>query len=46
MMVHDGEYAFKNGRKKFEIEEWSIPWKMIQKMILIKHKKEVLQPKY
>ncbi|RCK63534.1 Elongator complex protein 4 [Candida viswanathii] len=25
MMVHDGEYAFKNGRKKFEIEEWSIP---------------------
>ncbi|EMG49469.1 ELP4 Elongator complex protein 4 [Candida maltosa Xu316] len=25
MMVHNGEYAFKNGRKKFEIEEWSIP---------------------
>lgn len=25
MMVHDGEYAFKNGRKKFEIDEWSIP---------------------
>lgn len=25
MMVHDGEYAFKNGRKKFEIEEWGIP---------------------
>lgn len=25
MMIHDGEYAFKNGRKKFEIEEWGIP---------------------
>lgn len=25
MMVYDGEYAFKNGRKKFEIEEWGIP---------------------
>jgi elongator complex protein 4 len=25
MMVIKGEYAFKNGRKKFEIEEWGIP---------------------
>lgn len=25
MMVHDGEYAFKNGRKRFEIEPWGIP---------------------
>ncbi|KAM9906957.1 hypothetical protein OXX69_006600 [Metschnikowia pulcherrima] len=25
MMVTNGEYAFKNGRKKFEIEEWGIP---------------------
>jgi len=25
MMIHNGEYAFKNGRKKFEIEEWGIP---------------------
>lgn len=25
MMIHDGEFAFKNGRKKFEIEEWGIP---------------------
>ncbi|KAK7678200.1 hypothetical protein QCA50_018766 [Cerrena zonata] len=25
MMVYEGEYAFKNGRKKFEIEEWGIP---------------------
>ena len=25
MMVHDGEYAFKNGKKKFEIEVWGIP---------------------
>lgn len=25
MMVRNGEYAFKNGRKKFEIEEWGIP---------------------
>lgn len=25
MMVRHGEYAFKNGRKKFEIEEWGIP---------------------
>lgn len=25
MMIHEGEYAFKNGRKKFEIEEWGIP---------------------
>lgn len=25
MMVRKSEYAFKNGRKKFEIEEWSIP---------------------
>lgn len=25
MMVANGEYAFKNGRKKFEIEEWGIP---------------------
>lgn len=25
MLIHDGEYAFKNGRKKFEIEEWGIP---------------------
>ncbi|CCE86080.1 Piso0_005729 [Millerozyma farinosa CBS 7064] len=25
MMVRQSEYAFKNGRKKFEIEEWSIP---------------------
>lgn len=25
MTIHDGEYAFKNGRKKFEIEEWGIP---------------------
>lgn len=25
MMIHNGEYAFKNGRKRFEIEEWGIP---------------------
>lgn len=25
MMVRVGEYAFRNGRKKFEIEEWGIP---------------------
>lgn len=25
MMIYEGEYAFKNGRKKFEIEEWGIP---------------------
>lgn len=25
MMVQHGVYAFKNGRKRFEIEEWSIP---------------------
>lgn len=25
MMIHDGEFAFKNGRKKFEIEDWGIP---------------------
>lgn len=25
MTIHQGEYAFKNGRKKFEIEEWGIP---------------------
>ncbi|CAK7894350.1 elongator complex protein 4 [[Candida] anglica] len=25
MMVHDGEYAFRNGKKKFEIEPWGIP---------------------
>lgn len=25
MMVRDGEHAFRNGRKKFEIEEWGIP---------------------
>ncbi|CAI5756990.1 unnamed protein product [Candida verbasci] len=25
MLVHYGEYAFKNGRKRFEIEEWGIP---------------------
>ena len=25
MLIHDGEYAFKNGRKKFEIEPWGIP---------------------
>ncbi|KAI5962241.1 ELP4 [Candida pseudojiufengensis] len=25
MMIHNGEYAFKNGKKKFEIEEWGIP---------------------
>ncbi|CAK9436880.1 uncharacterized protein LODBEIA_P14020 [Lodderomyces beijingensis] len=25
MMVHTGEFAFKNGRKRFEIEEWGIP---------------------
>lgn len=25
MMIQNGEYAFKNGRKKFEIEEWGIP---------------------
>ncbi|KAK6203202.1 Elongator complex protein 4 [Scheffersomyces amazonensis] len=25
MMIHEGEYAFKNGRKKFEIEDWGIP---------------------
>lgn len=25
MAVHVGEYAFKNGRKRFEIEEWGIP---------------------
>lgn len=25
MMVHDGEYAFRNGKKKFQIEEWGIP---------------------
>ena len=25
MTVHMGEYAFKNGKKKFEIEEWRIP---------------------
>lgn len=25
MMVRNGEYAFRNGRKKFEIEEWGIP---------------------
>ncbi|KAK6455486.1 Elongator complex protein 4 [Scheffersomyces xylosifermentans] len=25
MMVHEGEYAFKNGRKRFEIEAWGIP---------------------
>lgn len=25
MLVRNGEYAFKNGRKKFEIEEWGIP---------------------
>ena len=25
MLVREGEYAFKNGRKRFEIEEWSIP---------------------
>lgn len=25
MMVADGEYAFKNGRKRFEIDEWGIP---------------------
>lgn len=25
MLIHEGEYAFKNGRKRFEIEEWSIP---------------------
>ncbi|GEQ66718.1 hypothetical protein JCM33374_g381 [Metschnikowia sp. JCM 33374] len=25
MMVTNGEYAFKNGRKKFDIDEWGIP---------------------
>lgn len=25
MMIHDGEYAFRNGKKKFQIEEWGIP---------------------
>lgn len=25
MMVANGEWAFRNGRKKFEIEEWGIP---------------------
>lgn len=25
MMVRNGEYAFRNGRRKFEIEEWGIP---------------------
>ncbi|EGV65635.1 Elongator subunit elp4 [Yamadazyma tenuis] len=25
MTIHNGEYAFKNGRKRFEIEEWGIP---------------------
>lgn len=25
MMVRNGEYAFRNGKKKFEIEEWGIP---------------------
>ncbi|CUM63588.1 uncharacterized protein PRCAT00001167001 [Priceomyces carsonii] len=25
MLIQEGEYAFKNGRKKFEIEEWGIP---------------------
>ncbi|KAI5954482.1 ELP4 [Candida jiufengensis] len=25
MMIQNGEYAFKNGKKKFEIEEWGIP---------------------
>ncbi|KAI3402988.2 ELP4 [Candida oxycetoniae] len=25
MMVHDGEYAFKNDKKRFKIEPWSIP---------------------
>ncbi|KAF3992320.1 hypothetical protein FT663_01157 [Candidozyma haemuli var. vulneris] len=25
MMIRNGEYAFKNGRKNFEIEEWGIP---------------------
>lgn len=25
MMVYDGEYAFRNGRKRFDIEEWGIP---------------------
>lgn len=25
MMVRTGEYAFRNGRKKFEIEDWGIP---------------------
>lgn len=25
MTIHTNEYAFKNGRKKFEIEEWGIP---------------------
>lgn len=25
MCIYNGEYAFKNGRKKFEIEDWGIP---------------------
>ncbi|PVH13887.1 uncharacterized protein CXQ87_002005 [Candidozyma duobushaemuli] len=25
MMIRNGEFAFKNGRKRFEIEEWGIP---------------------
>lgn len=25
MMIRTGEFAFKNGRKKFEIEDWGIP---------------------
>ncbi|KAK8443241.1 Elongator subunit elp4 [Candidozyma auris] len=25
MMIRDGEYAFRNGRKRFAIEEWGIP---------------------
>ena len=45
MMVHDGEYAFKMEERNLKLKNGVSRWKMIQKMILIKHKKEVLQPR-
>ena len=44
-MVHDGEYALKMEERNLKLKNGVSRWKMIQKMILIKHKKEVLQPR-
>lgn len=43
MMVHDGEFAFKNGRKKFEIEEWGFLWRMIRRKMKLPREERLVK---